>query len=109
MSVLTTGPFDATTASTTIELPGTQRGNRWHEIVIKITDSTGVQQPATGVLSGSVRLLGANTFTDFTETVDVSTDNSWNPFLSSIEALTIESTIVTADRFLTVTINSWSY
>lgn len=109
MSVQIVGPFDASTPSTTIEIPGTNRGNRWHEIVIKITDGAGAQQPATGILSGAVRLLGANTFTTFVETVDVSNDNSWNPFLGSIESLQIDSTIVTADRFLTVTINSWSY
>ncbi len=107
MSVLITGPFDATTASTTIPLTLEHLGSRTHEIILKITDGNGDPASTTGIVSGAVTYNGANTFTDFTETCDIATDNAWNPFVSSIRTLKIDSTIAEADRFLTVTLHSW--
>lgn len=109
MTVFIFPTFDATDASTIVPLPGSDKSLRWHEITVAVTDGVGAPASTTGIISGFAKLIGSNIFTPFTETVDLSTpDFAWNPFMSSVSEFQFDSTVVEADRFLTITVNSWS-
>ncbi len=109
MSVFIFPTFDATAASTTVELPGNDKGLRWHEITVEVVDGAGDPASTTGTISGFAKLIGSSIFTPFTEALDLAIpDFAWNPFMSSVSEFQFDSTVVEADRFLTITVNSWS-
>ncbi len=91
---------------------GHQAGMQWHEIAVQFVDNSGnpVATLASGTASGSVKGVGSDQHEDFSEQLNLSTDDRrWIPFSSMINEVKITFADLPANTLAIVTLNSWRH
>lgn len=110
MGVLRVGPF--TQADGRISVPlGFEANFEWHEITVSVFDdlgNPGQSGMVTGSLAGEVLKHGADMPEDFTQILDLATDQrSWDPELSRADTFFFTPTGFNANYEYFITVNSW--